>query len=455
MTTYKDILVLVDKVTKPLQDITQQMKKTSENGEKLKNKISRVNQTMAKMQPVLNRAWGGVMRLTRAFIGLVGSGGILTMGIAKVTDFADHIDKMSQKIGMSTDEYQKWNYIMSINGGNIDSLGMGFKTLTTQIVSANKGNKEAVANFKRLGIRLKDTKGNLRSTEDVFTDVVSGLQNMTNSTEKAYIGQKLFGRSFLEMKPLLNQNADAMAKLVKQFEKYGMKLSKKEIQNAVEFKDTWTTFTMFLQAQTNKALTNLLPKLQEILNKIMAHKEAIMRVIQALGELTVKVFKIVDYLAQHKVLLSSILSIIVALGAVTLYANIVTGLTAMTTAMAALGVTSNIALGGIPAILGLISGAITMVAVNWGHNIENMKNALKGLLKVLGFVVDLLGLNFGKIGKSIAGEYSKSVNNRNNVRQSQTFNNTSTTTTNNNYFGNTNTYSGMFGMSGAIYTPAR
>ena len=454
MTTYKDILVLVDKVTKPLQDITQQMKKTSQNGEKLKDKINRVNKTMAKMQPVLNKAWGGVMRLTGAFIGLVGSSGVLTMGIAKVTEFADHIDKMSQKIGMSTDEYQKWNYIMCINGGNIDSLGMGFKTLTTQIVSANKGNKEAVANFKRLGIRLKDTKGNLRSTEDVFTDVVSGLQNMTNSTEKAYIGQKLFGRSFLEMKPLLNQNADAMAKLVKQFEKYGMKLSKKEIQNAVEFKDTWTTFTMFLQAQTNKALTNLLPKLQEILNKIMAHKEAIKRVIQALGELTVKIFKIVDYLAEHKVLLSGILSIIVALGAVTLYANIVTGLTAMTTAMTALGVTSNIALGGIPAILGLISGAITMVAVNWGHNIENMKNALKGLLKVLGWVANLIPRLEIKMGKKLAGAISGNMTN-NSVRQSQVNNNTSNTVTNNNYYGNTNTYNGMFGMSGAIYAPAR
>ena len=114
MATYKDILVLVDKVTAPLKKVSEQMKKTSENGDKLRDKIGKLNQRMEKMRPALNKVWGGVMRLTRAFIGLVGSSGVLTMGIAKVTEYADHIDKMSQKIGMTTDSYQKWNYIMSL-----------------------------------------------------------------------------------------------------------------------------------------------------------------------------------------------------------------------------------------------------------------------------------------------------------------------------------------------------
>lgn len=461
MTTYKDILVLVDKVTGPLKKISDQMKKTSENGGKLKEKIKKVNEQFSKMRPALNKVWGGVMRLARAFVGLVGSSGVLTMGIAKVTEYADHIDKMSQKIGMSTDAYQKWNYIMSINGGNVDSLAMGFKTLTTQVANAQKGSKESANAFKSLGVKIVGTNGKFRDMEGIFDDVISALLNVEDKTKRDILANKMFGRSANELRPLLNQSAKEIDRLAKNFEKYGMKLSKKEIKNAVDFKDTWTTFTMFLQAQTNKALTNLLPKLQSMVEKIMAHREAIKKVISALGELTVKVFKIVEFLAKHKVLFSFILSILIGLGVVTIYANIVTGLAMMTSAMATFGVTSNVALGGIPALLGLIATAISVIALNWGHNLENMGKAVDWLSDKVSLLLDKLGilayfipgLNALKFKKDLAEHFGTKTSN--NFRQQQTNNNVSTV--NNSYYYNTGATStlGRIDTSIGAYAPSR
>ena len=90
--------------------------------------------------------------------------------------------------------------------------------------------------------------------------------------------------------------------------------------------------------------------------------------------------------------------------------------------------------------------------INW---VKTAVDWVTQLIDKLGWVAYLIpGLAQIKMGQNIAKAFSGSVNN-NSVRQSQTVNNTSTTTTNNNYFGNTNTYNGMFGMSGAIYAPAR
>ena len=464
MATYKDVLILVDKVTKPLQKVSEQMKKTSENGDKLRDKIGKLNQRMEKMRPALNKVWGGVMRLTRAFIGLVGSSGVLTMGIAKVTEYADHIDKMSQKIGMTTDSYQKWNYIMSINGGNVDSLSMGFKTLTTQIAGVQKGSKESIDSFRKLGVQVKDSNGKFRSSEAIFDDVVKSLQDMDDKTERDIIANKLFGRSASELRPLLNQSSKEIERLTKNFEKYGMKLSKKEIKNAVEFKDTWTTFTMFLQSQTNKALTNLLPKLQGILEKIMAHKEAIKKIISAIGELTEKVFKVIEFLSKHKGLLSFILGVIVALGVFTLWANISAGITTITTAMAIFGTTSNIALAGIPALLGLISSAIAIVAMNWGHNLENMGKAIDWLTDKVDSLLDKLGIlayfipgiGAGKLSRDIAehfGRNNKDGGFTSHLRQQQINNNTSNITTNNYYSGSQSI--GAMNTSIGAYVPSR
>ena len=454
MTTYKDILLLVDKVSAPLKKIEDNMKGVTDKSEKLRDKIKKVNNQFIAMRPALNKVWGGVMNVTRAFIGLVGSSGVITMGIAKVTEFADNIDKMSQKIGMSTDEYQKWNYVMSINGGNVDSLAMGFKTLTTQIEGVQKGSKNSMKAFAALGVKVKDNNGKLRKQEDVFNDCIRALQKIQNPTQKAMLANRLFGRSAAELRPLLNQSAEAVEELTKNFEKYGLKLSKKEIDNAVKFKDTWATFTMFLQAQTNKALSGLLPKLQEILDKIMAHREAIKNVITGVGTLTLKVFDIMDFLGKHKALLAGILAIFVGLGAVTLWANIVSGITAMTVAMKALGITSNLALAGIPIIIGAIVTAITYLILNWNKVVSAIKSSLKWfteLINKLGVLAYLIpGLGGIKLGSDIAKNINNKITNNSNKTDNRSYNTDRSNTYN--YYNTNNTYNSLMPFANAQYS---
>ena len=53
-----------------------------------------------------------------AFAAAVGS---LTAAV-KVAGVTDNIDKMSQKLGMSRQAYQEWDFIMSQSGASIDGL---------------------------------------------------------------------------------------------------------------------------------------------------------------------------------------------------------------------------------------------------------------------------------------------------------------------------------------------
>lgn len=423
MTTYKDILVLVDKVTKPLQDITQQMKKTSENSEKLKGRLGKLQAGFNKMRPALRNMWSGVKRVTVGLIALVGASGILTRGIAKITEFADHIDKMSQKIGMSAQEYQKWNYIMSINGGNIDSLAMGFKTLTTQIEGVQKGSKDSIKAFNMLGVQVKDSNGKFRSQSDIFNDTIKNLQKIENHVQRDVIANRLFGRSANELRPLLNMSAEELNKLTDAFKKYGMGLTDEEIKRATKFKDTWTTFTMFLQSQTMKALSNLYPQLQRLLDQIMRHKTEILNVIKFVGRLVYEIIKFTATIAY--VIYSVIKAIKQIYGAIKSVFS---------------------------AIAGFIMNIITTI-IGWIKKAIDMINSLVEKLGIVAMFIP--GLAQVRMAQNLASVYSKDVPNNTSVRQSQTVNNTSTTTTNNNYFGNTNTYSGMFGISSSIYAPAR
>ena len=63
----------------------------------------------------------------------------------KVSEYGDNVDKMSQKIGISAESYQKWDYVMQRAGTSVDNLKTGMKTL----VSAAQSGSEA---FDQLGI---------------------------------------------------------------------------------------------------------------------------------------------------------------------------------------------------------------------------------------------------------------------------------------------------------------
>ena len=65
----------------------------------------------------------------------------------------DTVDKMSQKLGMSAEAYQEWDYVLSQSGVDINSVQTGFKSMTNSIDDAKKLFKEMVLNTKEY---LKD-----------------------------------------------------------------------------------------------------------------------------------------------------------------------------------------------------------------------------------------------------------------------------------------------------------
>jgi hypothetical protein len=81
---------------------------------------------------------------------------------------------------------------------------------------------------------------------------------------------------------------------------------------------------------------------------------------------------------------------------------LVSGFTALTAAAAAFGVTSNIALAGIPALLGAIVAGVTFVALNWEKSLAFMSNAAQG------FVTFVSGL-FEGLGKILTGAFSLDI----------------------------------------------
>lgn len=142
--------------------------------------------------------------------------------------YGDEIDKTSQKIGFSTDAYQKWDYVMQLAGTSMSASTTGMKTLTNQIDNAKNGSEDAQKMFSKLGISLDDL--NSMSREEAFAAVVEGMQEMADSTDRAALANDLFGKSGQEMTPLFNMTTQATAEAMQATEEYGMIMSSEAVE---------------------------------------------------------------------------------------------------------------------------------------------------------------------------------------------------------------------------------
>lgn len=266
MATYKDVLMLVDKVTDPLKKIQNNTDKLRDKFGKLRNGVKNVTKALSVIGVAVGVVGGAILRASKG-----------------VADYGDRIDKMSQKIGMSRKAFQEWDYIMSQNGGSVESLQMGFKTLTTQIEGVQKGSKDSVNAFNALGVSVKDANGQFRSQDEIFNDTIRKLQQIKNPTQKAMLANRLFGRSAAELRPLLNQEAEAVDNLRDKANKMGLVISDEDIENAVRFKDTMDTFTRFFQAKFGTVMMKLMPSFSKALEEIIAFSQENQEVFNDMG----------------------------------------------------------------------------------------------------------------------------------------------------------------------------
>lgn len=200
----------------------------------------------------LKAAAAGVAAVTAAGV----AAGTAFVNAANATaSYGDNVDKMSQKLGISAEAYQKWDFVLQQNGASIEGLQTSMKTLATQA----QNNAEE---FKALGITEEEV-ANL-SQEELFERTIAGLQGMEEGTERTAIAAKLLGKSATELGPLLNQTAEDTEALKKQAEDYGLVMSDDAIKASAAFCDSMNLMQQTMAGMKNRAMAEFLPAITKV-----------------------------------------------------------------------------------------------------------------------------------------------------------------------------------------------
>lgn len=176
-----------------------------------------------------------------------------------VSEYGDEIDKTSQKLGLSKQAYQEWDYVMHLAGTEMSSMTTGLKTLTNKLDDAKNGSEDALAMFDKLGITMDDISS--MSREDLFAKTIAGFQGMADSTERAALANDLFGKSGQNLTPLFNQSAEATQALIAEAHEYGMIMSDDAVSASAAFQDSLTKMENTIAGVKNSMIGDLLPSL--------------------------------------------------------------------------------------------------------------------------------------------------------------------------------------------------
>ena len=115
---------------------------------------------------------------------VVGGASAVAAGAMKIVNktaaATDEVDKMSQKMGMSREGYQEWNYILSQSGMKIDNLKMGMKTMSQYMDSATQATSPATEKFEKLGLSIEELGTgcySVKELKDTYMDLVNKAMN--------------------------------------------------------------------------------------------------------------------------------------------------------------------------------------------------------------------------------------------------------------------------------------
>lgn len=188
------------------------------------------------------------------------------------------LKKFQIQTGLSAEAISGINYI---TGGEVEGVAKAMGHLAKSAYAARAGGAEARATFDALGITFSKTGGQLKSAEQLFADTAGAIARLPNEMERAALAEKVFGKSYQEVLPLLMRGSNVFNSLAADARKYGVVLSQDVIDSSSKFVKETQKISRVLDSGSKVWAAKLAPGLSIIAT-------AIQETIQAQSDLQSK-----------------------------------------------------------------------------------------------------------------------------------------------------------------------
>jgi len=204
--------------------------------------------------------------------GFVAAAGATALLTKSAIDAQDKLLDLSIATGVTVENLGGIGFAAKQAGSDLESVASSFGKLNVKIAEAARGEKDASEAFKALGVAVKDAAGNTRSADAIFKDVATSFQQFADGPEKAALGMAIFGKSYQQMLPLLNDGGKALQENIDYFNKYAG-VTTETAQKSSIFNDTLGKLGVQADALGNALVRELIGPLQTVADEMLRTAE--------------------------------------------------------------------------------------------------------------------------------------------------------------------------------------
>ena len=205
----------------------------------------------------LRLAMGGLTK-TLGAVGLLISGGAFIGLVKGAIDSADSFGKLSDQTGIAANSLQAYVNAGKLAGIGQETIDKGLRRLAQSMREADQGVATYSDSFNALGLSVRDSEGNLKSSETVLGEIADRFADLPDGATKAAISMEIFGRSGASLINLLNGGSAAL-------EEFNYAVSDEFAQNAEFFNDQIAVLAIRFDGFRKQLADALLPTLNNLI----------------------------------------------------------------------------------------------------------------------------------------------------------------------------------------------
>lgn len=173
---------------------------------------------------------------------------------------ADDLDDVAARLNMNAQTIQTWGHMFELAGMKVEDFAPAIDSLVRK---AEEGSDV----FNRLGISIKDSNGEIKSTEQLFNETVTALAGIENKTLRSAIAMAIFGKIGGRLNGILGNNVEELEANKKKYSELNT-ISQNAINLGTKLNNSLYEIKKSFEAGLNTALEPFLNRFSHLVEVI-------------------------------------------------------------------------------------------------------------------------------------------------------------------------------------------
>lgn len=220
----------------------------------------------------------GMLKIDTRMLVTIGTFAALAAAVAEVekklvdltleqSKHATEVTNLSRTMGMTTEAYQEWDYVLKTVGSSAEAAQGDISKLAEKAQDAATGSGEAAELFAQLGIKVKDSQGTFKSQSELFDEVITKLSRMKDETERNAIASKLLGSTGEKIIPLLDKGAAGLEESKKMAHEFGVVMGEEALAALKDVTLAANNFDEAGEGLKNTIAVGMAPAVENLMKK--------------------------------------------------------------------------------------------------------------------------------------------------------------------------------------------